>query len=65
MQDTAPGVAVYLVGHDGHTGIGVSARGPPRRTLAESRDFPQADYLEVGWGNRDYYYGRNQDCRER
>lgn len=32
----------------------------PAGLWPESGDFPYAEYLEVGWGNRDYYYGRNQ-----
>lgn len=59
-QDSAPAVAVYLVAHDGHTGIAVRRADLPAGLWPEIRDFPQAEYLEVGWGNRDYYYGRNQ-----
>lgn len=53
-------IAVYQVAHDGHTGIAVPRAHIPAGLWPESRDFPQAEYLEVGWGNRDYYYGRNQ-----
>ena len=59
-QDGAPLVAVFLVAHDGHTGIALRRADIPAGLWPESRDFPQAEYLEVGWGNRDYYYGRNQ-----
>lgn len=59
-QDGEPAAAVYLVAHDGHTGIAVRRADIPAGLWPESRDFPQAEYLEVGWGNRDYYYGRNQ-----
>lgn len=53
-------VAVYLVAHDKHSGIAVRRADIPAGLWPESRDFPQAEYLEVGWGDRDYYYGRNQ-----
>jgi len=55
-----PGVSVYLVAHDKHSGIAVRRPDIPAGTWPEIRDFPQADYLEVGWGDRDYYFGRNQ-----
>ncbi|MGH8661384.1 MAG: DUF2459 domain-containing protein [Burkholderiales bacterium] len=55
-----PGIAVYLVAHDKHSGIAVRRADIPAGLWPESRDFPQADYLEVGWGDRDYYYGRDQ-----
>lgn len=59
-RDGGPVIAVYLVAHDGHTGIAVPRADIPAGLWPESREFPQAGYLEVGWGNRDYYYGRNQ-----
>lgn len=59
-REGGPVIAVYLVAHDGHTGIAVPRADIPAGLWPESRAFPQADYLEVGWGNRDYYYGRNQ-----
>ncbi len=59
-QGGGPAVAVYLVAHDKHSGIAVRRADIPAGLWPESRDFPQADYLEVGWGDRDYYYGRNQ-----
>lgn len=42
---------VYLVGHGWHAGIALPRTG----LLPESADFPGADYLELGWGDRDYY----------
>lgn len=59
-QSNGPVVAVYLVAHDKHSGIAVRRADIPAGLWPESRDFPQAEYLEVGWGDRDYYYGRNQ-----
>jgi len=59
-REGGPVIAVYLVAHDGHTGIAVPRADIPAGLWPESREFPQAEYLEVGWGNRDYYYGRNQ-----
>lgn len=59
-QSAGPAVPVYLVAHEKHSGIAVRRADLPAGLWPESRDFPQADYLEVGWGDRDYYYGRNQ-----
>jgi len=56
----SPPVAIYVVAHEGHTGIAVPRADIPAGLWPESRDFPQADYVEVGWGDRDYYYGRDQ-----
>lgn len=55
-----PAVAIYLVAHERHTGIAVPRGEIPAGLWPESRDFPGADYLEVGWGDRDYYQGRDQ-----
>ena len=60
LQDGGPRVAVYLVAHDKHSGIVIRRADIPARLWPEIRDFPLAEYLEVGWGDRDYYYGRNQ-----
>ena len=59
-RDGGPRIAVYLVAHDKHSGIAVRRADIPAGLWPEIRDFPQADYLEVGWGDRNYYYGRNQ-----
>ncbi|MBW2270683.1 MAG: DUF2459 domain-containing protein [Deltaproteobacteria bacterium] len=56
----SPPVAIYVVAHEGHTGIAVPRADIPAGLWPESRDFPQADYVEVGWGDRNYYYGRDQ-----
>lgn len=57
---SGPRVAVYLVAHEKHSGIAIRRSDIPAGLWPESRDFPRAEYLEVGWGDRDYYYGRNQ-----
>jgi uncharacterized protein (TIGR02117 family) len=50
-----PTVAIWLVTQAAHTGIAVRRADVPAGLWPESRDFPQADYLEVGWGERNYY----------
>ena len=47
--------SIFLVPQGGHTGIAVRRADIPAALLPEKRDFPQADYLEIGWGERDFY----------
>ena len=53
---------VYLVSHGWHTGIVVRRADLPTAVWPESEDFPDAEYLEVGWGDRDYYQTREPDA---
>lgn len=50
-----PSRLIYIVSHGWHTGI-VLRRGDvqPDR-WPEAADFSDAEYIEVGWGDRDYY----------
>ena len=56
-------VAIYVVAHDMHTGLVLPRADVPVALWPESQDFPQADYLEIGWGERDYYQGHDQGLR--
>lgn len=51
----SPAIAIYLVSHGWHTGIVVKRADIPEGLWLERRDFPQAEYLEVGWGDREFY----------
>jgi len=53
-------LAIHVVAHDDHSGIALRRADIPAGLWPESRDFPQAEFLEVGWGARDYYMGRDQ-----
>lgn len=46
---------IYVVSHAGHTGIALRKADVPAGLWPELRDFPDARYLEVGWGDADYY----------
>ena len=59
-RQDGPTVSIWLVTQDAHTGIAVRRADIPPGLWPESRDFPQADYLEVGWGERVFYMGRDQ-----
>lgn len=46
---------IYVVARAMHTGIAVRAADVPADAWPARRDFPDAAYLEVGWGDREYY----------
>jgi uncharacterized protein (TIGR02117 family) len=46
---------IYIVRHDWHTGLVIQAADVPPHLWPEKADFPEARYLELGWGDRDFY----------
>lgn len=46
---------ILVVSHGWHSGIVIKKADIPENALPEVKDFPDADYLEVGWGEWDYY----------
>ena len=48
-------VTLFVVPQGGHTGVAVRRADIPETLLPEKRDFPEADYLEFGWGDREFY----------
>ena len=50
-----PDKTVYLASHGWHAGIVIRRADIPSGIWPEHRDFPVAEYLEVGWGDRDFY----------
>jgi hypothetical protein len=46
---------LHVVSHGWHTGIVLRAADVPTDAWPARGDFPGAQYLEIGWGNRDYY----------
>ncbi|GMV44893.1 MAG: hypothetical protein AMXMBFR66_02910 [Pseudomonadota bacterium] len=51
----APAHRIHVVFHGWHSGIAVRAADVPAHEWPARRDLPQAEFLEVGWGNRAYY----------
>jgi uncharacterized protein (TIGR02117 family) len=51
--------AVFVVAQASHTGLAVRVADIPAPLVPEKRDFPRADWLEFGWGDRDYYMAPN------
>jgi uncharacterized protein (TIGR02117 family) len=54
-----PAKWVYVVSHGWHTGIVVKREDIPVGIWPEHRDFPEAKYLEVGWGDKRFYQAPN------
>lgn len=46
---------VWVVSHGWHTGIIVRTGDIPEGAWPERAHYPEAEYLEVGWGDREYY----------
>jgi len=55
MEGTGPVRTIYLIDLGWHTGLAVKRADIPAGLWPESEDFPNAEYLEVGWGDRDFY----------
>jgi len=58
MQPPATGAAfapIYVVNHGFHSGLTIRRSDIPRGLFPESEDFPKAEWLELGWGDWDYY----------
>jgi len=55
-QPDEPFYSIYLLNHnDWHTGIVIKRSEIPDRFWPEIRHFSGFQYVEVGWGDRDYY----------
>jgi uncharacterized protein (TIGR02117 family) len=50
-----PFKSIYLASHGWHAGIVIKRADIPEGVWPEHNDFPDAEYLEVGWGDKDYY----------
>jgi uncharacterized protein (TIGR02117 family) len=50
-----PALTIYLVSHGWHVGIVVNTADIPDDVRLVHQDFSNADYLEIGWGDRDFY----------
>ncbi len=50
-----PSRTIYLVRHGWHAGIVVRRADIPAGVWPQHNEFPGAEYLEVGWGDKDYY----------
>jgi uncharacterized protein (TIGR02117 family) len=55
------GKTIYLVGHGWHAGIVIRRDDIPAAVWPEKGDFANTEYLEVGWGDSDYYQTPDPD----
>ena len=53
--ESEPRKTIYLVSHGRHAGIVLGRAEIPDNVWPAAGDFPDAQYLEVGWGDMDYY----------
>ena len=54
--EAGPGaITIQVVSNGWHTGIVIARRALPAGAIPEAQDFPDAPYLEFGWGDADYY----------
>ena len=53
--DNASTKTIYLVSHGWHAGIVLRRADIPADLWPENVDFPYAEFLEVGWGDKQYY----------
>ncbi|MDH3319867.1 MAG: DUF2459 domain-containing protein, partial [Betaproteobacteria bacterium] len=59
LPEAPAAASIFLVPQGGHTGIAVRRADIAEALLPEKRDFPAADYLEIGWGERDFYMAQS------
>src|SRR5260370_40460405 len=57
-EPMTPNVRVFIVVQRWHSGVVLPRSALALAILPEVADFPGADYLEFGWGDRDYYEGK-------
>jgi len=48
-------IPIYLVSHGWHAGIVLERQHLSERAAVVQRDFANADFLEIGWGDSDFY----------
>jgi uncharacterized protein (TIGR02117 family) len=53
--DDASAKAIYLVSHGWHAGIVLRRADIPADLWPENAVFPYAEFIEVGWGDKQYY----------
>ncbi len=58
LRADEPSRLAYVVTHGWHTGIAVRTADVPQSRGPAHDDFRDAEYLEIGWGNRDYWLAR-------
>jgi uncharacterized protein (TIGR02117 family) len=52
-------IPIYVVHYDWHTGLIIRTKDILRKVIPEKQDFANAKYLEIGWGQRDFYRAKD------
>lgn len=55
VGDGPPARTIYAISNGWHAGILLARSDLPTGLLPEAADFPTANWLEFGWGDREYY----------
>lgn len=60
LSAAAPSFAatIYVISHGWHTGLAIRRGDIPDGLWPEAREAPPGEYLEVGWGEREFYQTR-------
>ena len=59
VDKIASAKTIYLVSHGWHVGIVVKRSDISDAGWPNHKSFAEAEYLEIGWGNKDFYQTRN------
>lgn len=59
-DDGEPASAIYVVRHGWHAGVAVPTTELQQGPWPLDEEFPQARYLEIGWGETKYYPGHTR-----
>jgi uncharacterized protein (TIGR02117 family) len=54
-ESAARTYTVFVTSNGWHTDIGIARADIPEGRIPEGADFPDARYLQFGWGDKDYY----------
>lgn len=54
-KPAAAHIPIYVISHGWHTGLAVEVKQIPSGLVPEVEDLSQHRYLEIGWGERDFY----------
>ena len=59
VNNIASAKTIYLVSHGWHIGIVIKRHDIPDASWPNHKNFADAEYLEIGWGDKDFYQTPN------
>jgi uncharacterized protein (TIGR02117 family) len=59
QAESGPSRTLYVAKHGWHSGLAVRSADIPQDAWPARREFSDARYLELGWGDREYYMREN------